>query len=324
MNTKHPTDFALQENISRNVVFIDGITRCGKSLFSNVIPTFLNTEQIQFIALLEHVVPALSLGAISAEYAKSSMRSLMNELAYNMLIARNVNFRPSDQTGVLNHPNGKEYFTRLSKDDGDGVVEELRKHDRLFPFMTHDMMVNLEYLDLLEIDYKMIHIYRHPIDNIYSWFTRGWGERYQNDPRSFTLSIGCQEQVLPWYCAGYEEEWLALNPMERCIRTAADLIERSIVQHKKAANAHRIHALTFENFVENTETEMEKIHTFLGTQPTPWTNHFLTKARCPRILDSSDRSRKLQAFKEGVSEKLFERLEALSERYEKGVYGLLK
>ena len=145
MNTQAP-DFALQENISRNVVFIDGITRCGKSLFSNVIPTLAKTEQIQFIALLEHIVPGLSMGVIDADYAKSSIRSLMNELAYNMLLSRNVNFRPNDQTGVLNHPDGKEYFSRLSKEDGDGVVSELRNHERFFPFMTHDMMVNLEYM----------------------------------------------------------------------------------------------------------------------------------------------------------------------------------
>ena len=85
MNTQAP-DFALQENISRNVVFIDGITRCGKSLFSNVIPTLAKTEQIQFIALLEHIVPGLSMGVIDADYAKSSIRSLMNDTSFTFLL----------------------------------------------------------------------------------------------------------------------------------------------------------------------------------------------------------------------------------------------
>lgn len=322
MKTIQKVNFALQENISRNVVFIDGITRCGKSLFSNVIPTLAGSEQIQFIALLEHVVPALSAGIISTDYAKSSMRSLMNELAYNMMISRNVNFRPGDQTGVLNHPDGKDYFSRLSKEDGDGVVAELRKHGRLFPFMTHDMMVNLKHLDLLEIDYKMIHIYRHPVDNIYSWYTRGWGERYQNDPRSFTLSIQHENQIFPWYCMGYEQEWLALNPMERCVRTALDLLERSVAQHKTAKQPRRIHAITFENIVQHTDEEMAKISDFLGAPQTVWTSHFLQKARCPRVLKCEDLDKKINEFRAGVSAELFGKLMNAAEAYERDVYGL--
>ena len=50
-------------------------------------------------------------------------------------------------------------------------------------------MVILDTLDKLDINYKMIELYRNPIDNLYSWYTRGWGDRFQNDPRSFTLNI---------------------------------------------------------------------------------------------------------------------------------------
>jgi len=190
----------------------------------------------------------------------------------------------------------------------------------MFPFQTHDMMANLEYMDKLDIDYKMIHIYRHPVDNIHSWYLRGYGERYQNDPRFFTLSIEYNRKILPWYCLGYEEEWLSLNPMERCVRSATDLIERSIIQQRKAEFPNRIHTITFEDFVQNTEFEMQRIGEFLGCTTTPWTKHFLTKARCPRVLDPKDRTRKLNEFKSALSNELYGKLMELSEQYEDGLY----
>ena len=324
MNISQKPAFALQENVSQNVVFVDGITRCGKSLFSNILPTLQNTEQLQFLVLLEHIVPALSFNMITPEFAKSSLRTLMNELAYNMLLARNSNFRPSDQTCVLKHPNAAEYFKRLTAEEGDGIILELRKNNRHFPFMTHDMMVNLEYVDLLGIDYKMIHILRHPIDMIHSWFVRGWGERFLNDPRSFTLSIQYEDKILPWYCNGVEQEWLMLNPMERCVFTVLDLIECTVQQYKKASNPDRILNVIFEDFVQDTENEMKKISAFLNTEPGYATSNSLTKANCPRILDISNREIKLGEFKNGISTSLFSKLASVAASYEADVYGFRK
>lgn len=313
--------FSLQENISRNVILVDGITRCGKSLFSNVMSSLKNAEQLQFIVLLEHIVPALSKGAINNEYARSSIRTLMNELAYNMLLSRNVNFRPNDQTSVLSHPSAKMYAQRLTKEDGDNIVTELRNVDHFFPFMTHDMMVNLEYLDVLEMDYKMVHILRHPIDMIHSWVVRGWGERFLNDPRSFTLTIDYNGTNLPWYCDGVEEIWLQLNPMERCVYTVLGLIEKSIYQYKKAKHPDQIYNLTFEDFVQNTQKEMSKICRFIGTEQTFATVNALTNARCPREINHSDRERKTNEFRNGISGELFSRLMDVTERYEGNFYG---
>jgi len=321
MNTKEP-HFGVKENISTNVIFINGISRCGKSLLSNIISTFSRTEQLQFINLLENIVPALSMGVVDKGYAKSVMRAWMNELAYNQMISRNVNFRAADWTGIPNHPDEKIYFDRLSKEDGDSVVTELRKNNRFFPYMTHDMMVNLEHLNILEIDYKMLHIYRHPVDNVYSWFMRGLGDRYGNDPRLFTLSIDYNGEVLPWYCSGYEEEWLRLQPMERCVRTVIDLIEKSLNQYKKTANPERIHLLTYEDLAQNTEEEMQGISNFLHSSTTVATLDYIKKAGCPRVLSTSDRMKKRQELKAGISNELFIKLSELSERYENGVYGL--
>ena len=37
-----------------------------------------------------------------------------------------------------------------------------------------------------------------------SWYNKGWGTRFINDTRSWTLSLNYKSKLLPWYTAGYE------------------------------------------------------------------------------------------------------------------------
>jgi len=51
-----------QESISLPMVFIDGITRCGKSAFSGIIPSLSRMEHIQMSTEMELIMAGLSLG----------------------------------------------------------------------------------------------------------------------------------------------------------------------------------------------------------------------------------------------------------------------
>ena len=320
MNKRKPF---IIENIAKNLIFVDGVSRCGKSLFDGILPSLERVEHLNVVHLLEHTLPAVSLGILDVQYLKTLMRLHFNELAYNIRIGRNVNFRYADDTGVVNYKDPQVYYKRLSSEEGDAVVEKLRCNDHFIPFRTHDLLVNLEYLNLLDVDYKMLALFRHPIDNIHSWGKRGWGNRFGIDPRAFTLPIDYNGQPLPWYCAGYEEEWLTLNEMERCALTVTDLITKSVEQYKKSVKEEQIHLLTFEDFVQNPYEELERICLFLGTEKTIHTPHFVSLAKCPRELDPSDRKRKQSEIKAQVKKELFEKIIEMSDLYETNLYGLL-
>lgn len=312
----------LYENIARNLIFIDGVSRSGKALFNGIIPSLENIEHLQIYILPELFLPAVSLGLVDIEYARAVLRIHMNELVYNIRLSRNVNFRLTDETGIFNYSQPQLYYERLLKKEGDAVVEELRSDDRFTFFHAHDLMVNLKCFNKLGIDYKMMEIFRNPVDNCYSWWTRGWGERFGVDPRSFTFCIDHKGKIVPWYCAGYEEEWLRLNPMERCVRMVTDLVLRSVKQYKESGDKSRIHVLTFEDFVQRPEEELEKICSFLGTRMTDYTPHFIHKAKCPRVLNPKDREKKLTELKAVVSKRIFDLLMETTKSYEKDLYGI--
>ena len=83
----------LQTDISLPLLFIDGITRCGKSSLSGIVPSFTGMEHIQFSTMLELIVPGLALRKLHTDYAKSLVRIYLNELSHGLSLGRNVNFR---------------------------------------------------------------------------------------------------------------------------------------------------------------------------------------------------------------------------------------
>ena len=324
MRKTNKFEYNTHENIARNIIFIDGITRSGKGIFHGIIPSLANVEHFYVLNLLEQVIPAVSFASMDVPYARALLRTQLNEVAYNTLLCRNTNFRRQDETGIFNYKNPSVYLRRLKRKDGDEVVRELRKKKIFFPFKTHDMLVNLEHLNSMDINYYMLALFRHPIDVSYSWWKRGWGRRFGKDPRAFSISIDYKGEKLPWYCAGYEKEWLALNPVERCVRTVTDLIKRSVTQYKKAPNKSRIHLLTFEDFKENTREEMKKIYSFLNTGPTVHTARFIKLANCPEKLKTHERKKKLRRLKVSLTKKYLDMLMEMSEGYGNNLYGLRK
>jgi hypothetical protein len=320
---KSKFNYPLPENLAKNLIFIDGIPRCGKSLFSSIISSFESMEHIQFFNLFEQVIPSVKLGGTNIGFAKSLLRISLNELAYDLQLSRNVNFRADDQTGIDNYKEPGIYRNRLKVKEGDEVVDFIRNHEILIPFQTHDLMVNLDIVDDLQIDYKMIELYRNPIDNLYSWWTRGWGERFCKDPRAFTLLISHGEIPLPWYCAGYEEWVVDLNPYEKCCMIGMDLIRRSVEKQKNANHPERIMTIRFEEIVQRPKNQLKRISKFINKSETKFTAKFVSAARCPRVLDLQDRKRKLAIFKNNIDPKLFNELSEMAENYERDTYGLL-
>lgn len=317
MTDKQSPKYNIHENIAKNLIFIDGITRSGKGMLSGIVPSLENVEKFCVFNLLEQVLPALAYGSIDTTFAKALLRSQLNELAYTTMLSRDVNFRYSDETGVFNFKDPSLYFKRLAREDGDDVVKELRGSKVFFPFKTHDVLINYEALKKLEMDFYILEIFRHPVDVVHSWWKRGWGVRFGNDPRAFSLSIEYKGEKLPWYAASFADEWIKLNPMERCVRTVVDLADRSIKEYGKIKDASRVHILTFEKFVEDPKAELKRICKFLGTKTTEYTDYALARARCPRELKKEERSKKMKDIESNAGKKYIGLLEEKTALYEK-------
>lgn len=319
---KRSYEISLQPSIAPPLVLIDAIARSGKAIFSDLIPSLTRMEHIQFCTEFELTIQGLALNSISSNYANAFLRIYFNELSYNLQISRNVNFRKSDQTGIPNYRDPSIYLKRLEREDGDSIVEICRTTDNYIPISTHELLVNYEQLEKLEIEYRMISLWRNPVEIVYSWIKRGWGHRYtENDPRSFMFNIRDQEKILPWHFAINKKDINQLSGAELCTQAVINSIDSAVQNYKKNPNG-KIFLITFEEICIDPNSTLNLISGWLNIERTEYTSRACIKAKIPRVLERDEFNKKINFLKAELTSQTFERLLKYSEAYEDGLYGM--
>ena len=216
MKTIKLKNYSDKDNILKQIVFIDGVTRSGKLLTGSLISSFQKMESLVFGENFEHFMPALKLKKCSYDFAKSYLNNYINQTIYNKMISRDVNFRPNDITSIENFYNPILYKRRLANPEGDMVLKKIKLLNPILPFVTHDIMMNYDIFKKLNIKVKLIEIYRNPFELTYSWFQRNLANNLENSKRSFTLKIMYKQKDYPWYLKNLPKNWNKLNDYEKC------------------------------------------------------------------------------------------------------------
>lgn len=313
------------ELLKSEVLFIDGLTRVGKSMFNTLVASLDNVTQPQFVEPLEQIIPMCKTGHMSKNAASSFLRLYFNEKLYNFSLSRNMNFRYNDLTSVHNSTFTKKFFENLSRQDGDEVIDELISDKLIHQYQTHDILTHYELFSSMGINAKIVEIFRNPIDTIHSWHVRGWGTRFDTeDPRGFTTLFKFEGKTLPHYAIGYEEEYFTLNPIGKCVFLHNILLKQSIEEYKKLdeVQKEKFLLLKYEDMLTSPDSELDKICEFLQTTKTEYTPRACKDARVPREVKAEDRVRKYNDIKEAVKPSLLKEIEELVAQYDSNLYGL--
>ena len=324
MKNSKKNKYYFMEPIIKDIVFIDGIARSGKLLTGSLISSFKKMESFEMGENFEHFIPALKMNKCSYDFAKSYLCNYINQLIYNKMLSRNVNFRSSDRTGIQNYFNPNLYKKRLKMREGDQVVKRIKSLKQILPFVTHDIMSNYKVFDKLNIKVKFISIYRSPIELAYSWIKRGLGTRWGEDPRIFTLLINKGNKSCPWYLHNFQKAWKKLNKYERCVYYVILLTTRSIDEQKKIKNKKDCFVTTYDRIIGDTFGELKKISKFLKTSFSKKTHLFIQREKRSYKYLKKEINPKMNFIKRNVDKKTFERLFALEKKYKEDLYGLNK
>ncbi len=312
-----------QKILPKKIIIIDGITRTGKMMLSRIIPSLKNFEQVEYVEFIEYILAALKLKKISFDFANSFIVQTLNEMSYNKFIGRKQNFRPNDVTSVKNFLGKKIYEKRFRVSEGKKTFLKVKKSKNFFPIMSHDIMTNFNLFKKFKINFKMIQIYRNPFDLVYSWYKRGWGDRWKTDPQPNGLLIRKNNALYPWYVAGKEKFWEKHNSVERCALLVNDLTQRSINNNLKEKKNPNILIVSYEDFIENTNTSIQKICKFLRTKRTAITKKILIKENCPKKYNKKNYLFKKKFIKSKISKKIFNDILILEKKYKSNIYNLL-
>ena len=312
--------------ISKNIILIDGISRTGKLLLGSLVSSFNKMEHLEFGENFEYILPAIKLKKVELKFGNAYLNNYLNMLIYNKYISRNVNFRPYDRTGVDRSKNPKLYYNRLKFNEGDEVIDFIKKQKHFLPIVTHDLAINLDILKKMKMNFKIIEIIRNPIDTVYSWYKRGLGTRYCNDQRIFTLLIKKKKNIFPWYNALNNYQNKNYNNCEKCIQHVLNLNRYSNTNLRNNNLNKNIHITTYENLTNNPLYELKKISNFIGTKTNKHTKKFILREKLslkkklfvPKIKFDN----KVKLIKKLSSKNLFEELIKLNREYEFNHYKL--
>ena len=89
---------------TQKVIFVDGIAGGGKNLISYLLASLPKIEHVNPYAAAEQICGMVNLKKMSLETADYLLKNNYNRMFYDTALLRNINFRKSDKSSVLNHP----------------------------------------------------------------------------------------------------------------------------------------------------------------------------------------------------------------------------
>ena len=310
--------------LPKKLVFIDGVTRSGKSMLGPVVSSFTKTYPWQYQTILDRLLPVYKHKSIDHSLLTSMLNHYFNKNIYCLNISREINLRKNDFSSVVYDKDYKKYLNNLKINDGNQIIEKIKKKNFNLVYQTHDLLSMASELNKLNLPYKLIYIYRHPIDNIFSFFKRydprvNFQSSYNiDDPRLYSMMIKYNKQLLPWYALNQEKKFLKLSFFEKVILYYLFSIKNSVKSYKRLnkIQKNKVLLIQFDSFATNINHEIKRIKKFLDVKTTSHTKKVLKRNNLPRSIELYERENKLKKIKNNINATLFEEVLKIKKKYE--------
>ena len=307
--------------IAKRILFIDGLSRSAKSLLGPIIGSFKKTYPMQHQNLIDNLLQLLQIKLVSESVCKSLINIFLNEGIYYLNLSRGVNFRPEDNSSVLKNKNYKLFIKNLTKKEGDHVINQIKKDKKLPIYMSHDLLSVVDLLEKIIPKFRILHIIRNPIDNIFSFYSkynkRYKGKKYNLDnPRFFSLAFKKKERLFPYYATNNSNYFLSLNNLEKSTYYYLKIIEKSQKKYKNFKNKNKIKIILFDDLVQNPKDSIKQLEKYLNLKTSSFTKIACKIENIPRLINLKKRKEKLDFIKNNINKDLFKKLEKKISLYE--------
>lgn len=314
------TIFERRNNLIEEIVVADGIGRSGKVFVCHVIAAMKRVEKQVNAEFFEYIPILYDHNKISEDAAVTLMRSLSDIWFNNNMICRDVNMRFQDYTGLYKNPFWWKYIKRLFLGDHKDVVRRIKKERPIFHMHVHDGLRTFQFLDKTFGDrLKLIYMIRDPVDLIYEWIRSDFGKRIGKDPTEFQLTVKYKDGVVPYTAIGWEEEYLKISPEERVVKLIYEHFTKNLDNYRKLTldQKKRICFVCFESIVTDPYPSVKKMEEFLNAKTVGRkVRKVLRRERAPRILDLSERARRIKIIEGLISPKYRKIMHELIHKYD--------
>lgn len=313
--------------LNANYLFIDGMSRSGKTSLAPVISSFDRVEHFKARATYDRYLMMYESGDLTKQGFKYLFESDLLMDTWFSMMGRDVNRNLHDLTSVMNSPKRKSYLAREEKKDTQNtfneILEEIEKQKLIFPFICDDLAPAGNLLNEISSNFKYIIVMRNPVDILFTWFRSGRGDRLGTDPRYINPAFKVNQYKNIHYSMIHDaEEFYNANSLEKCFL----VIEKQILKYMNASllKSKNSFLVPIENYWIETEIYIKEFANFLNTERTEFTNNEIKGANLPRKKDLDTFALKLNMIQDNMKETYNERLKNLCNRYEDEISDIYK
>lgn len=282
---------------NHDVVVVDGVFGCGKSLITPIISSLAGIEKQQYDPIFEYLCILNWLNKIDKKTCEELISQYADLNHYNSLIGRDINTKNGDDTGIFNNPKALTYIKRILFKNNN----EIDISDRLaLQLFTHNTLaISSPLFNALGSRLKFIEMMRHPLYVIKHWFV-AFERLYLPTHSQFEFCLDISGFQIPWFARDYAEEFEIINNVEKSILS----IEKIYSQIDNHDN-HNYLLLNFESFSLSPSIELDKLCSFLGRDKPKNIDKILRRQKLPRDSVSQGKGQLKYGFKSntGLTEK---------------------
>lgn len=328
--------------LAEEVVVVDGLVGCGKTMISPIISSFSRVEILNYAFEIEFICKLYKLKKISKDATESLIKMFVDHKLYQTMMGRETNFRYNDISSVFNSPKFLTYVKRIFSTGDIEIPNKIKKLKPILNLTTHDILsFSYPLFEALKNRLFLIEVIRHPYYMIIQQALNM--ERLLNNPRDIQINLNHKNNELPYFAYGWEDLFINSNNIDRAIYTICFSIEKNEKEKINILNnnEHKYLEIPFECFVLDYKDFLNKISINLNSPITSKVINALKKQKVPRKKFSDGLNlniykrcgwqpskknlsekeeinlRRDFCIKEGASNKAMDLIEKYSSKYEK-------
>lgn len=279
--------------LKNKIVILDGLTGTGKTMFSPLLASFKGMQNPRFEYMFEYLSIATKSGKISSDASITLLNLLADVKYYDGSISRDVNFRPSDLSGVWSNGNGLKYIQQLFMNDGVAVESRLLNDESSLSLVTHQLLGCADFLEkAFGSRLKIIEMVRHPIYLVDHWLS--YISMHGESARDFTMWVNYENVSIPWFAEQWACNYVSSSNYDRVIYSINHLMDAVYFHYENKSTYIRF--IPFEKFVLNPNSYIDELRVFLNMELGESAIKHLKKQNVPRVH-----------INDGVSKKIYSR-----------------
>ena len=270
-------------HLAKKIVMVGGLDGCGKTLFSPIISALERVELPTYSYEIEHYCSLNFLQNLSLNAASTLIRMQTDLKLYNMMMGREVNFRPTDLSSVQLYHNPTQYFDRLFKPGDEVIPDVVRKNNPILNLIIHNILfISDPIWNALGDRCVYIEVVRHPLYMVRQVTLNM--HKLINSVRYFNICYERENKNYPFWVKGWEDLFDQSSDIERTVHYINQTTQRVEKAKKSLREKYQANILTipFEQFVLDPDPWVEKIALAIGSKITDNTKNVMLQQKVPR------------------------------------------